>query len=180
MPERYTAQAYIRGEFVASDTLPMQVKNMRHWVHEHRTYELGPGARDRDSDRGLLQSNRLARRVVQQLGLERLQPLSEPTWMAAGHLPWSAAQSPEDQVDIAAGKLLNGLSVTAIPRAYLITVRYTHRRSGALDTYSECLCGRASAQHADCRCCSSSATTRRPHYRTSWPNSGKNIQRWRS
>ena len=27
MPARYTAQAYIRGEFVASNTLPMQVKN---------------------------------------------------------------------------------------------------------------------------------------------------------
>jgi uncharacterized protein involved in exopolysaccharide biosynthesis len=81
MPMRYTAQAYIRGEYVASDTLPMQVKNVT-------TGSIGAGPMSLDPVRvietqtRLLQSNRLARRVVQQLGLDRLAPvLSGGGWL---------------------------------------------------------------------------------------------------
>ena len=124
MPARYTAQAYIRGEYVASDTLPMQVKNVT-------TGSLGAGPMSLDPVRvietqtRLLQSNRLARRVVQQLGLDRLQPLlSNRGWLPV-LFHRSDSLSKDEQVDIAAGKLLDRLTVLSDPKAYLITVRYS-------------------------------------------------------
>lgn len=126
MPARYTAQAYIRGEFVASDTLPMQVKNMSTGTMSTGPISLDP-ARVIETQSRLLQSNRLARRVVSQLGLERLQPLLNSREWSSDILSFngSAARGPEDQVDLAASLLLKGLSVTSEPRAYLITVRYS-------------------------------------------------------
>ena len=74
----------------------------------------------------LLQSNRLARRVAQEIGLNRLQPvLGKPGWLAALWHGGAAQTSPEDELDIVAGKLLNRLTVTSDPKAYLITVRYS-------------------------------------------------------
>jgi uncharacterized protein involved in exopolysaccharide biosynthesis len=65
----------------------------------------------------LRESHLLARRMVQQLGLERLRPL-------IGGIG-GAAKTPGDEVDIAATSLLRGLSVTSDPRAYLLTVQYS-------------------------------------------------------
>jgi uncharacterized protein involved in exopolysaccharide biosynthesis len=79
----------------------------------------------------LLESHMLARRVVQQIGLERLQPLvsQRRLWLAFG----SAAKNPGnevdkntgDEVDVAAASLLRGLLVTSDPHTYLIAVRYS-------------------------------------------------------
>lgn len=124
MPARYRAQAYIRGEFVVSDTLPMQVKNMTTGSMSAGPMNLDPG-RVIETQSRLLQSNRLARRVVQQLGLERLQPmLSQRGWLPA-IFQGKAAHTPGDMLDIAAARLLNRLSVTSDPRAYLLTVQFT-------------------------------------------------------
>ncbi len=115
-PARYTAEAHIRGEFAASDTVPKDAETVN------------PGSMSLDVMRMietqslLLQSHQLARRVVQDLGLERLQPVvGKAGWLSA----MFAAKTPGDRLDVAASKLLRGLSVTSDPRAYLITVRYS-------------------------------------------------------
>ena len=61
-----------------------------------------------------LESKDLARRVVQQLGLERLRPEVGETVNTRG-----------DKDSAAAVRLMRRLSVISDPRAYLITVRYT-------------------------------------------------------
>ena len=71
MPKRYTAEAYIRGEFLASDTAPKDEKST-----SLRSISLDLG-RVIETQSRLLQSHQVALRVVQQIGLERLQPLSE-------------------------------------------------------------------------------------------------------
>jgi uncharacterized protein involved in exopolysaccharide biosynthesis len=125
IPPRYTARAIIRGEFVAPDTLLMQVKNV-----STGSVSAGPMSLDLvrviETQSRLLQSNRLARRVVEQIGLDRLQPLLGQRGWILDVLHRSATQKPEDLLDLdgAAGRLLNGLTVTSDPRAYLITVHY--------------------------------------------------------
>ena len=75
----------------------------------------------------LLQSQQLARRVVERLGLERIRPaVSEglfSSWLGAKF--YGDARAPGYPEDIAAKRLLRGLSVKTEPRVYLITVRYT-------------------------------------------------------
>jgi uncharacterized protein involved in exopolysaccharide biosynthesis len=120
---QHAAQGYIRGEFIAQDTLPMQVKNMSTGL-----MSAGPMSLDLvrviETQSRLLQSNRLARRVAEQIGLDQLQPiLSKRGWLP-DILHRGAAQKPEDPLDKAAGQLLDGLNVTSDPRAYLITLRY--------------------------------------------------------
>ena len=76
----------------------------------------------------LLQSHDLARRVVQQLGLERLRPeVSETDWLPDKLYGTTKVQ--EDETDRAAARLLRRLSVKSDPRAYLIDVRYTSSNS---------------------------------------------------
>ena len=123
MPARYIAQAYVRGELVASDTLPMQLK-------DGSTGSVSTGSslnldavRVIETQTRLLQTSLLARRVAEQIGLEKLQPLTKRGWLP-DLLNKTRAQSTGDKLDIAAGKLLTGLTVTSDPRAYLITVRY--------------------------------------------------------
>ena len=109
MPHRYTAEAYIRGEFFAA---PGTV------AKENDSIVAGSMSLDLvrviETQSQLLQSHLLARRVVQQLGLERLRSLVS-----------SATKAPADEIDIAATRLLLGLSVTSDPRSYLIIVRFT-------------------------------------------------------
>ena len=75
----------------------------------------------------LLQSQQLARRVVERLGLERIRPaVSEglfSSWLRAKF--YGDARAPGYPEDMAAKRLLRGLSVTTEPRSYLIAVRYT-------------------------------------------------------
>jgi uncharacterized protein involved in exopolysaccharide biosynthesis len=109
MPHRYTGEAYIRGEFFAApDTVAKDNATM---TSGSLNLDL---VRVIETQSQLLQSHLLARRVVQQLGLQRLRPLVS-----------SAAKASEDEMDIAATRLLPGLSVTSDPRSYLITVRFT-------------------------------------------------------
>ena len=124
IPRSYTAVAYIRGGFAASDALakdedsssasPMSVDLVRMIETQSR----------------LLQSQDLARRVVRQLGLEQLRPeVSESQWLP-DKFYGSAANHQEDQTDRAAARLLRHLSVTTDRDAYLIEVGYTSRDSG--------------------------------------------------
>jgi uncharacterized protein involved in exopolysaccharide biosynthesis len=124
VPLRYTAQANIRGEVVAPDTLPMQVKNL-----STGGLSTGPMSLDLvrviETQSRLLRSHRLARRVVEQIGLDRLQSLMNRREWSLGALFKERTKSQEDRLDGAAGRLLSGLEVTSDPRAYLITVRYS-------------------------------------------------------
>jgi uncharacterized protein involved in exopolysaccharide biosynthesis len=113
MPPRYTAQAYIRGEFFAApDTVAKDAESTR-----AGSVSLDLVRVIETQSRLLRESHLLARRMVQQLGLERLRPL-------IGGIG-GAAKTPGDEVDIAATSLLRGLSVTSDPRAYLLTVQYS-------------------------------------------------------
>lgn len=107
LPHRYSAEAYIRGEFFAApDTVAKDDESI---TTGSMDLELG---RVIETQSRLLQSYPLARRVVQQLGFERLRPLV------------SSADTPGDEVDTVATKLLGSLSVTNDPHSYLITVRF--------------------------------------------------------
>ena len=79
----------------------------------------------------LLQSQQLARRVVERLGLERIRPaVSEglfSSWLSGGAKFYGDARAPGYPEDMAAKRLLRGLSVKTEPRSYLIAVRYTAR-----------------------------------------------------
>ena len=122
MPERYTAEAYIRGGFEASDAVVAD-DNTRSAAPFQITLDL---VRVIETQSRLLQSKQLARRVVEHLGLERLRPeVSEGPWLAAKFYGNVANVS-----DMAATRLLRGLSVQTDPRAYLIAVRYTAGDSG--------------------------------------------------
>ena len=120
MPARYTAEAYIRGEFAASDASNQEGDNASG----------GAGSMSLDVVRvietqsRLLQSHQVALRVVQELGLKQLQPVtSRRGWLPLA-LTWQG-EAPGDENDTAATRLLNGLNVMSDPRAYLITVRYS-------------------------------------------------------
>jgi uncharacterized protein involved in exopolysaccharide biosynthesis len=120
MPPRYTAEAYIRGDFAASDTTNKEEESMNG----------GAGAMSLDLVRvietqsRLLQSHQVALRVVEELGLERLQPvINKRQWLPA--LFNDGGKTLANKNDIAATQLLYGLTVMSDPRAYLITVRYS-------------------------------------------------------
>ena len=72
----------------------------------------------------LMESHLLARRVVDQLGTERLQPLTRQHrfWQVLGG---NEAKKPEDERDAVASRLLGGLSVTSNPNAYLVEISYS-------------------------------------------------------
>jgi uncharacterized protein involved in exopolysaccharide biosynthesis len=118
MPKRYTAEAYVNGGF--ADAVTAYGKSTGGGVAALDASVLA------ETRARLLQSQQLARRVVGRLGLERIRPaVSEgliSSWLRpnsghgkfAGHLE-----------DMAAKRLLRGLSVTTERGEYLITVRYT-------------------------------------------------------
>jgi uncharacterized protein involved in exopolysaccharide biosynthesis len=124
MPKRYTAEAFIREGLAASDSA----------TAAHAT----PGERAVAFDASLLvetrsqmfQSHQLARQVVQSLGFERLRPIVGrgrlSTWLER-EFYGDATSAPEYQVDIAATKLMRGLSVKTEPRVYQIVLRYSAR-----------------------------------------------------
>lgn len=119
MPVRYTSEAYIRGEFAASDQ----------GSKDSDTPSAGSISLDLvrviETQSRLLQSHQVALRVVQELGLERLRPaVGNGRWLSS-IFSSGAAKTPGNEEDIAATRLLRGLSVTSDPRAYLITVRYS-------------------------------------------------------
>jgi uncharacterized protein involved in exopolysaccharide biosynthesis len=126
IPPSYTPEAYIRGGFVASNA-----------VAKDEDSKSAPSVgldlmRVIETQSRLLETHDLARRVVQQLGLERLQPeLNQGHWLPQlPNFSGSKVTTKPDEIDLAAGKLSSGLSVqTDQLRTYLITVRYTGRDS---------------------------------------------------
>jgi uncharacterized protein involved in exopolysaccharide biosynthesis len=123
MPAWYTAEAYIRGVFLASDAPPKPEDSRS---APSISLDL---VRVIETQSRLLQSQDLARRVVQRLGLEQLRPeMSESRWLP-DKFYGGAANIIEDPTDRAATRLLRRLSVTNDSRAYLIEVRYTSRDS---------------------------------------------------
>lgn len=108
MPARYTAEAYIRGGFDAYYAVTKEDDATR---AGSISVDL---VRVIETQSRWLQTQELARRVVEQLGLERLKPEVGERANARG-----------DKVGPAAVRLIRRLSVTSDSRAYLITVRYT-------------------------------------------------------
>jgi uncharacterized protein involved in exopolysaccharide biosynthesis len=122
LPKRYTAEAFIREGLAASDSTSVV----------HGTAAERPIAFDAsllvETRSQLFQSHRLARQVVQSLGLERLNPIVGrgrlSTWLQR-EFYGEATNAPEFQVDVAAGRLLRGLAVKTEPRVYQIVLRYS-------------------------------------------------------
>jgi uncharacterized protein involved in exopolysaccharide biosynthesis len=120
IPPSYRPEAYIRGGFVVSNA-----------VAKDEDSKTGPYvgldlARVIETQSRLLQSHDLARRVVQQLGLEQLGPeVSESHWLP----DWFYANESnlaDDETNRAATRLLSRLTVTSdLLRTYAIEVRYT-------------------------------------------------------
>ena len=127
MPEQYTAEAYIRGGFTASDAVVTNDDRSSGAAGISLAME-----RVIETHSRLLQSDQLARQVVERLGLERLPPeVREGSWLVregswlASQFYGKAADVPGHQEDMAARRLLRGLSVKTDPRAYLVAVEYT-------------------------------------------------------
>ena len=134
-PKTYTAEAYIREGFAtfatdAKDSLRRQSQTKA--VPEASGGAAVPvDASELVETRSrLLQSRQLARGVVERLGLERIRPAIAigpvASWL------WStfygdAARVPGYEGDMAAERLLRGLSVETEPRVYGIVVRYSAR-----------------------------------------------------
>jgi uncharacterized protein involved in exopolysaccharide biosynthesis len=120
MPERYKAQAYIRGEFFAApDTI---AKDADSTTAGSLSLDL---VRVLETQSRLLESRLLARRVVEHLGLERLRPIvSRPPLLSVSFFGGADKKATGDEIDSAAARLLEDLSVTSDPRAYLLTVSY--------------------------------------------------------
>jgi uncharacterized protein involved in exopolysaccharide biosynthesis len=122
MPKRYTAEAFIREGLAASDSASAS----------HATTGERPVAFDAsllvETRSQMFQSHQLARQVVLSLGLERLRPIVGrgrlSTWLAR-EFYGDATNAPEYQEDIAATKLMRGLSVKTEPRVYQIVLRYS-------------------------------------------------------
>ena len=121
MPARYSAEIFIRGLVSGSNAVVKDDTNAN-------ASPLGLDlARVLETQTRLLNSYQLAQRVVEQLGLDRLQPeLDESPSLLARFFPHPANPSGQ-QEDRIASKILRNLSVTSDPRAYLITVEYTDR-----------------------------------------------------
>jgi uncharacterized protein involved in exopolysaccharide biosynthesis len=130
MPSSYTAEAYIRGGFAASIAVAKDDRDEDSRNAPSISLDL---SRVIETQSRLMQSQDLARRVVQQLGLEQLRPeLSQSHWLPAAFYG-SSADTQADEIDRAATKLLHGLSVTSDPRTYMIEVRYTAKEPAIAD-----------------------------------------------
>lgn len=122
MPARYTAEAYVHGGLAAPYAVTAgQTEGGGQAVNFDASLLVETRSR-------LLQSHQLARRVVEQLGLDRLRPevgaSSFSSWLQV-LLYGVSAKAPAYQVDRAAARLVRGLSVKTEPRVYRIAVRYT-------------------------------------------------------
>jgi uncharacterized protein involved in exopolysaccharide biosynthesis len=119
MPKRYTAVAYLREGFGTEETISADDKTGTPKIIALDASMLV------ETRARLLQSQQLAQRVVHRLGA--FHSVSESpfsSWLRA-QFYGDAARTPEFQEDMAARRLLRGLSVTTEPRVYLIVLRYT-------------------------------------------------------
>jgi uncharacterized protein involved in exopolysaccharide biosynthesis len=124
MPKRYTAEALVREGF--ADAVTYAKDGGERVITGERVIGLDASMLVETRSR-LLQSQWLARRVVERLGLERIGPaVSEglfSSWLRAKF--YGDARAPGYPEDMAAERLLRGLSVTTEPRVYQIAVGYT-------------------------------------------------------
>jgi uncharacterized protein involved in exopolysaccharide biosynthesis len=111
LPPRYTALAYIHGQ-LAAPSVPYVTSK------EDETVSTGAVSLDLvrliETQSGLLRSQQMARKVVEELGLQRLQPIMRIPAKISG-----------DEKDIAAALLSRDLSVENDRNSYLIAVRFT-------------------------------------------------------
>jgi uncharacterized protein involved in exopolysaccharide biosynthesis len=124
MPPSYKAEAYIRGGFSALDAVSKDAKDEETKNAPSISLDL---SRVIETQARLLQSQDLARRVVQQIGIERLRPELGGSLLLPTSFYTSAANTEEDKIDRAAAQLLRGFSVSTDPRTYMIEVSYTAR-----------------------------------------------------
>ena len=119
MPKRYTAEAYIREGFAASDSAATPGSTGGRAINFDASLLVETRSR-------LFESHQLARRVVEDLELAGIQSEQSTiaSWLAAKFYG-DATTSPEYQEDLAATKLLRGLSIRTEPRVYQIVLRYT-------------------------------------------------------
>ena len=141
IPKQYTGEAYIRGGFPASNAVAASEDKRSTATSISLDLE-----RVIETQSSLLKSYQLARRVVERIGLERLQPeIGRRPWLAKFYL--NADDIPGKQEDLAATELLRGLSVTNDPRAYLITVKLYWWRCCTCGPYNRHVCGGVSAKY---------------------------------
>ncbi len=124
LPPSYTAEVYIRGGFAASETVAKDADTNTVTTAAPISMDL---VRVIETGTRMLQSHDLARRVVQQLGLEQLEPVVGQTRWLPDRLYRTPAATEEQLIDLAATKLARHLVVMSDPRGYLIEVRYTDR-----------------------------------------------------
>ena len=121
MPKRYTADAYIREGFAASDSSGAASATSVRPIG----YDASLLVETRSH---LFQSHQLARQVVESLGLDRLRPVVGQgrlsSWLQAA-LYGDATKAPGYQIDMAAATLIRNLSVKTEPRVYQIVLRYS-------------------------------------------------------
>ena len=133
MPKQYTAEAYVREAFGAEEATLIDDKTGNATIIAIDASMLV------ETQSRLLQSQAIAQRVVQRLGLERIRPaVSEnplSSWLQA-QFYGDVARTPEFQEDLAARKLLSGLSVKTEPRVYQIVVQLYGGRPRARGTHS--------------------------------------------
>jgi uncharacterized protein involved in exopolysaccharide biosynthesis len=118
MPKQYTAEAYLREGFGTEEaTSPDDKKGTGKIIALDASMLVETRAR-------MLQSQQLAQRVVHRLG-DAYSVTGSPfsSWLWA-QFYGDVTKTPEFQEDIAARKLLRGLSVRTEPRVYLIVLRY--------------------------------------------------------
>jgi uncharacterized protein involved in exopolysaccharide biosynthesis len=119
MPNGYTAEAYLREGFGTEEAIsPDDKSSTRKTIALDASMLVETRAR-------LLQSPLLAQRVVHRLGgAHSVSGSPFSSWLRA-QFYGDVARTPEFQEDMAARKLLRGLSVRTEPRVYLIVLRYT-------------------------------------------------------
>jgi len=121
MPKHYTAEAFIREGLAASESA-----TAAHAISGNR-----PVAFDAsllvETRSQLFQSHQLARQVVQDIGLERLRSIVGQSRLSSWWQRefYGATNAPAYQEEIAATKLLHGLSVKTEPRVYQIELSYS-------------------------------------------------------
>src|SRR5690242_9161737 len=125
IPTSYTPTAFIRGGFVVSNAVARDEDGKGPYVGLDLTRMIETQSR-------LLESEDLARRVVWQLGLERLKPeLVERHWLPVSFFGRPGKfqgdlTSQTDPIDEAAMKLLSRLSASSDQlRTYMIKISYT-------------------------------------------------------
>ena len=112
IPPSYKTEAYIRGGFVASNAVKKDDSKSGPYIGVDLERVIGTQSR-------LLQSQDLARRVVQQLGLEQLRPeLSERHWLP-DMFYGAAANIQEDETDRAANEAVEPLVSYERPAAHV-------------------------------------------------------------